>query len=229
MLTATDKAAVPALCQSVEAGEALWDAANERERGHLRAARAWLDGDFQRAVALYGDILVDHPRDLLALQVGSVGDCFLGQSSLLRDRVARVLPDWDEAVPGFGYVLGMHAFGLEEMGDYAQAEERGRRATSLNARDPWAIHAVAHVMEMQGRLSDGIAWLGGRTADWAEDNGFAFHNWWHLALFHLDRGETAAVLEIYDRRIRPTRSELPLEMLDATALLLRLHLRGIAV
>ena len=104
-----------------------------------------------------------------------------------------MLPDWDEKVPGFGYVLGMHAFGLEEMGDYAQAEERGRRATSLMARDPWAIHAVAHVMEMQGRLSDGIAWLGDSTADWAEDNGFAFHNWWHLALFHLDRGETGGI------------------------------------
>ena len=226
MLTATDKAAVPALRQSVEAGEALWDAANERERGHLRAARAWLEGDFQRAVALYGDVLVDHPRDLLALQIAHVGDFFLGQSSLLRDRVARVLPDWDEAVPGFGYVLGMHAFGLEEMGDYTQAEERGRRATALGARDPWAIHAVAHVMEMQGRLEDGIAWLGNSTADWSEENGFAFHNWWHLALFHLDRGEIDRVLELYDRRIRPARSELPLEMLDATALLWRLHLRG---
>jgi len=226
MLLATDKAAEPELAASVAAGEALWGGANDRERGHLRAARAWLDGDFRRAVALYGEILLDHPRDLLALQIAHIGDFFLGQSSLLRDRVAAVLPDWDDGVPGHGYVLGMHAFGLEEMGDYGQAELRGRQATALQPRDPWAIHAVAHVMEMQGRLDDGIAWLGGRTADWAENNGFAFHNWWHLALYHLDRGETDRVLELYDRRIRPAPSPLPLEMLDATALLWRLHLRG---
>jgi tetratricopeptide (TPR) repeat protein len=226
MALATDKAAEPALAESVAAAEALWPSANERERGHIRAARAWLDGHFDRSVALYGDILVDQPRDVLALQIAHVGDFFLGQSSLLRDRVARVLPDWDESVPGMGYVLGMHAFGLEEMGDYRRAEERGRRALAMEARDPWAVHAVAHVMEMEGRLGDGIAWLESRQQDWAPENGFAFHNWWHLALYYLDRGDHEAVLRLYDSGIRPGRSQLPLEMLDATALLWRLELRG---
>jgi tetratricopeptide (TPR) repeat protein len=226
MAVATDKAVEPALAESVAAAEALWPAANERERGHIRAARAWLDGDFDRSVALYGDILVEQPRDILALQVAHLGDFFLGQSSLLRDRVARVLPDWDGSVPGHGYVLGMHAFGLEEMGDYRRAEERGRRAVAIEPRDPWAIHAVAHVMEMEGRLADGISWLEDRQQDWAPENGFAFHNWWHLALYHLDRGDHGRVLSLYDSRIRPGRSELPLEMLDATALLWRLKLRG---
>jgi tetratricopeptide (TPR) repeat protein len=226
MALATDKAAEQPLADSVAAAEALWDRANERERGHIRAAHAWLDGDFDRAVALYGDILVDQPRDILALQIAHVGDFFLGQSSLLRDRVARVLPDWDESVPGHSYVLGMHAFGLEEMGDYRRAEERGRRALALEPRDPWSVHAVAHVMEMEGRLGDGIAWLEDRRQDWAPENGFAFHNWWHLALYYLDRGDFEKVLALYDSGIRPGRSELPLEMLDATALLWRLELRG---
>jgi tetratricopeptide (TPR) repeat protein len=177
-------------------------------------------------VELYGAIALDFPRDSLALQTAHLGDFYLGQSSQLRDRIARALCDWDESVPGYGYVLGMHAFGLEEMGDYGRAEERGRRALELNRRDPWAVHAVAHVMEMQGRLDDGVSWLTGRVDDWAPDNGFAFHNWWHLALYHLDRGEHDRVLEIYDTGIRPKRSDAPLEMLDASALLWRLHLRG---
>jgi tetratricopeptide (TPR) repeat protein len=79
---------------------------------------------------------------------------------------------------------------------------------------------------MQGRLGDGVHWLSSRTNDWAPDNGFAFHNWWHLALYHLDLGQHDRVLELYDTAIRPKPSELPLEMLDATALLWRLHLRG---
>jgi tetratricopeptide (TPR) repeat protein len=229
LTTTTDKAAESMLRESVQAGEALAAKANDRERRHLTAARAWLDGEFERAVALYGSITIDYPRDSLALQVAHIGDFLLGQSSQLRDRVARVLGEWDDSVPGYGYVLGMHAFGLEEMGDYGRAEERGRRALELNPRDPWAVHAVAHVMEMQGRLSDGIHWLTSRTDDWAPENGFAFHNWWHLALYHLDLDQHDRVLEIYDTGVRPKSSELPLEMLDASALLWRLHLRGVAV
>lgn len=229
MLSATDKAAEAALKESVTAAEALWKRANERERGHILAGRAWADGRFDRAVELYGAILADCPRDSLALQLAHLGDFYLGQSGQLRDRVARTLWAWDESVPGYGYVLGMHAFGLEEMGDYPRAEERGRQALALNPRDPWAIHAVAHVMEMQARLEDGIGWLTGRSRDWAHDNGFAFHNWWHLALYHFDLGEWDRVLTIYDQQIRPRPSEIALEMVDASALLWRLHLSGAPV
>ncbi|HXQ41336.1 MAG TPA: tetratricopeptide repeat protein [Candidatus Udaeobacter sp.] len=229
MLSATDKAAEAALEHSVAAGEALWNRANERERGHILAGRAWAQGRFDRAVELYGAILADYPRDSLALQLAHLGDFYLGQSGQLRDRVARTLWAWDESVPGYGYVLGMHAFGLEEMGDYLRAEERGHQALALNRRDPWAIHAVAHVMEMQARLEDGIDWLTGRSQDWAHDNGFAFHNWWHLALYHFDLGDWDRVLAIYDRQIRPRPSEIALEMVDASALLWRLHLSGAPV
>lgn len=229
MITAGDGSAEPMLRQSVKAGEALSASANERERRHIAAARAWLDGHFARSIQLYGDIVVDYPRDSLALQIAHIGDFLLGQSTLLRDRIAQVLPHWNTRVPGFGYVLGMHAFGLEETNLYEQAEERGRFALELNPRDPWAIHAVAHVMEMQGRQDEGIDWLSGRAADWSQDNMMAVHNWWHLALFHLELGHTTQVLDIYDAHIRENHSAVALELIDACAMLWRLHLRGIDV
>jgi tetratricopeptide (TPR) repeat protein len=224
-IMATDRGALPMLAESTEAIEALGRRATDRERAHAAAARTWLQGDFAGAIQRYGDILLDHPHDLLALQIAHVGDFFLGASSMLRDRIAQVLPMWDTSTPGYGYVLGMYAFGLEETALYSRAEDIGRRALDVNRRDAWAVHAVTHVMEMQGRLRDGIDWLTSRENDWSVNNGFAFHNWWHLALFHLEAGNFARVLELYDQRIRSTPSQSPLEMIDATAMLWRLNLR----
>ena len=225
-IMATDRAALPMLTESIAAIESQGRRANDRERAHAAAARTWAEGDFAGSIQRYGEILLDHPHDLLALQVAHVGDFFLGASSMLRDRVAQVLPTWDTSTPGYGYVLGMYAFGLEETALYSRAEDIGRRALDSNRRDAWAVHAVTHVMEMQGRLRDGIDWLASRENDWSVNNGFAFHNWWHLALFHLEAGNFARVLELYDQRIRPTPSEVPLEMIDATALLWRMELRS---
>jgi tetratricopeptide (TPR) repeat protein len=229
MMISTERGAEAELRRSLEAAEALSASANERERGHMAALRAWLEGDLQRAADLYGSVLIEHPRDLLALQLAHQCDFFVGQSMMLRDRVARVLPYWDRDVPGYGYVLGMHAFGLEEMNDYRRAEDTGLRALDFDARDTWAVHAVTHVMEMEGRLSDGIAFLGVRQRDWAPENMFAFHNWWHLGLFHLDLGQTDRVLEIFDTGVRPGASGAALEMVDASAMLWRLRLREVDV
>jgi tetratricopeptide (TPR) repeat protein len=222
----TEKAARPMLAASIAQLERLSHRANPLERGHLRAARAWFAGDFARSVRLYGDLLLDEPRDLLALQIAHIGDFLLGDSQMLRDHVAQVLPHWSRDTPGYGYVLGMHAFGLEETGQYARAEEVGQRALEQNRRDPWAVHALAHVMEMTGRTDEGIRFLAERSPDWAPDNGFAFHNWWHLALFHLELGDQERALAVYDDHIRPRSSKIAYENVDASALLWRLQLRG---
>lgn len=227
LLTTTEKGLEPELRASVEAAEALAHDANDRERQHIAAARAWLDGDFDRSLARYGALLVEYPRDAFALQVAHLCDFLLGRSTMLRDRVAAALPHWDDDTPSYGYVLGMYAFGLEECGEYGCAEDAGRRAVELLPRDVWAIHAVTHVMEMQGRLADGVGWMETRRDDWAADNSFAYHNWWHLALFHLDLGRVDRVLGIYDRAVRPGRSEVAMELVDATSLLWRLHLDGV--
>lgn len=229
MITASDKCVEPLLRESVEAAEGLYDIANERERRHTAAARAWLDGEFSHSLRRYADILIDHPHDTLALQVGHIGDFLLGRSTMLRDRVAGILPAWNQGMPDFGYVLGMYAFGLEETNLYDKAEAQGRRALDLNPRDPWAVHAVAHVLEMQGRVDEGIAWLNGRRDDWSTDNMLSIHNWWHLALFHLDRDETDEVLALYDKRLRESSTGQVLDLIDASAMLWRLLLRGVDV
>jgi tetratricopeptide (TPR) repeat protein len=229
LLLATDRRYVPEAAASVARAEALAAGATEREQWHVAAARAWADGEFQRAADHWERALLLAPRDALALVAAHQADFFLGAGQSLRDRIARVLPAWDPAVPGYGYVLGMSAFGLEEMGDYALAEERGRHAVELNPRDAWAVHAVAHTYEMQGRTEAGVSWLTSREPDWAVGNFFAIHNWWHLSLYHLDLEQPAAALGIYDHRIRAGRSGELLNLLDASALLWRLGLSEVDV
>ena len=139
LATTTEKAAEPLLRASVEAAEAH-KVPGERARTGAHAGRACVAGRGLRALggAATARLLILYPRDSLALQVAHLGDFFLGQSQMLRDRVARVLRDWDADVPGYGYVLGMHAFGLEETQHYERAEEeaagRSRSARAIPGR-----------------------------------------------------------------------------------------------
>src|SRR5690606_8369059 len=103
----------------------------EREKRHVAALGALADGNWHQAGAVLEDLTIDHPRDALALQAGHQIDFFTGNARMLRDRIARALPFWDDAMPGYHAMLGMHAFGLEETADYARAEAQGRRAVEL--------------------------------------------------------------------------------------------------
>jgi len=201
----------------------------DQEAGHITAIRHLLDGRWHQAARVLEDVTIAHPLDLLALQVGHQLDFFTGQARMLRDRIARARPAWSPQTPGWHAVLGMQAFGLEEMGDYATAEAAGREALTLERRDAWAHHAVAHVMEMQGRANDGIAWMRADPDAWSRNNFFAVHNWWHLALYYLELGEIEEVLRLFDGPIHGAHSRVMIDMIDATALLWRLHLRGIDV
>jgi hypothetical protein len=124
----------------------------------------------------------------------------------------------------------MAAFGFEECGDYARADIYGRQAVAADPRDGWAVHAVAHVNEKRGDLDAGIPWLADNAQHWAPESGFAYHNWWHLALLHLERGDVTQELKLYDEQVRPNPdSQVILEGIDASALLWRLHLEGVDV
>jgi len=212
---------------SVKHAVGSWQHANDRERGHLRALQRFLGGDLNGAGVAWDRVLADCPRDALALQCGHLIDFYRGDATNLRDRVARVLPHYDAAHPSRSFVLGMQSFGFEECHQFDRAEQMGRQALDLEPADPWAIHAVAHVMEMQNRYDEGIDWYTERERDWAPDNGFAFHNWWHLALYHMERDEYDRALAIYDRDIYPGEAEFLLGLVDATAFLWRLHLQGV--
>ena len=187
LLALTEPAQLAAARALLDQAEPLAEAATPRERTHFEAVRALADGRWHHACRLWDDLLLDHPRDALALHWALLWDFHRGDIPSLRLRPARALPEWDEADPLYPHVLGLYAFGLQENNLYPQAEEMARRALSDGATVPWAVHALAHVMEMQGRFEDGTAWLRQHQPGWADNgNALASHLWWHMGLFRLE-------------------------------------------
>jgi tetratricopeptide (TPR) repeat protein len=200
-----------------------------REQLHMAALAAWCDGRPAESLRIWSDILIDNPLDIVALKLSEYWNFYTGEAHAMRDSIGRALHAWTPDVPDYPFVLGIQAFALEESGDYARAEEKGRAAVEANPADIWATHAVAHVMEMTGRQSEGAAWLDGLSGNWGECNNFAFHVWWHRALFALEQGRFDEAMDLYDREVRaePTRDFR--DITNAAALLWRIDQEGLDV
>jgi tetratricopeptide (TPR) repeat protein len=218
---------------AAEAAQALKRAkqsvATRRENLHVEALEAWLNGDLIGALSRWEEILAEHPTDILAIRLAQFITSYLGRSRDIRDSVVRVLPAWDPAMPGYGFLLGCLAYGLEEAGEYESAERFGRAAIERNPEDLWASHAVAHVMEMQCRPHDGIEWIETGEKKWRECGNFLRHLWWHVCLFHLTLQGYDRVLELYDREVRAESTDEYLDIANAAALLWRVEQCGISV
>ena len=182
---------------SIDRASRTVDVASDREQLHLSAVKAWFESDLALASRLYQEIQLNHPTDLMALFAGHWLDFYLGDAKALMGRVDRALSDWGDSTPGYGYVLGMYAFGLEENGRYQEAEALGRQSVELNPQDAWGVHSVTHVMEMTGRAEEGIEWLESTLPGWGSST-MKLHNWWHALLLHIDLGDTGTALDLYD-------------------------------
>jgi tetratricopeptide (TPR) repeat protein len=222
---------VPRALDAATTAEAAMEkfGATPRERRHLDALRLWGQRNLGGATAVITSILADEPRDFLALKLAQYLLLYAGDWRSMRAAVATALAAWGEGMPGYGYMLGCHAFGLEECGEYREAEEAGRRAVVLCPDDIWAGHAVAHVCEMEDRLADGIDWLDEASSGWKDANNFAFHVAWHRCLFLLELERYDEVLALYDREVRPESTDDLLDISNAVALLWRLEQLGVNV
>ena len=193
---------------------------NEREQSHYDALVAWSRGDEKGATSTWSTILDRWPVDMLAARLEhfelfnfNALDAMLASSDRLRS-------EWADDAPCRSYLDGMSAFSLEEL---------GRAAVDADSRDMWSIHAVAHVLEMQGRIEEGIEWLDSHVDDLEAGGSFAGHVWWHLGLYHLALGDHDAVLDLIDRRVRPDDSTEGLTLTNVVAMLARLDFGGIEV
>ena len=161
--------------------------ATPREQAHVAALDAWIAGDLDRALGVWEQILSEHPLDVVAFRLAHFNNFWLGRPGEMRASVERVKPKWARRPAGLRHGPLVPLLRAEECGDYAAAEPSGRAAIAIDPGDIWGTHAVAHIMEMQGRHAEGIAWLDELERHWDGGNNLLHHLWWHRALFHLER------------------------------------------
>ncbi|MEL6586562.1 MAG: tetratricopeptide repeat protein [Pseudomonadota bacterium] len=204
-------------------------AGNVRERCLTKALAAVMDRAPSTAIAALEQVLETHPADTLLMKLSHALRFVIGDGVGMRQSIERVLPAYGVDHAGKGYLLGCHAFALEETGDYARAALTGRAALTLAPDDAWGLHAVAHVHDMTADAAGGLDWLTGREAAWAHCNNFRFHVWWHKALMLLDLGRLDEALALYDAEIRAEKTDDYRDISNATSLLSRLELEGMDV
>jgi hypothetical protein len=100
-------------------------------------------------------------------------------------------------------------------------------ALAMQQREPWAQHALAHVMLTQGRIIEGLAFLEEASATWTGLNSFMYtHNWWHLAVFQISEGRFDAALASYDEHCWTRDRSYSQDQVGAVSLLARLEIAG---
>ncbi|WP_298261886.1 tetratricopeptide repeat protein [uncultured Litoreibacter sp.] len=200
-----------------------------REKSFVEALKSFYAGDMSQAVAHLEDVLAVHPDDTLAMKLSHGIRFVLGDGKGMRQSIEAVMGAYGPDHAGRGYLMGCHAFTLEETGEYARAETVGRMGLTVSPDDAWGLHAVAHVYDMTCDAQGGLKWLEGREAAWAHCNNFRYHVWWHKALMHLDLGQNDVVLALYDTEIRADKTDDYRDISNATSLLSRLELNGVNV
>ena len=203
--------------------------ANPRERLHQEALRAWIAQDLSARAAAWEQILVEWPLDLLALRQHTGTLFWTGDKRHQAEVSAGVAGHWGPGTPGYAHFLSAHAFAMEEVGQYEVAERCAREALALQPQDLWALHALVHVFEMQGRVREGIELLSDAARFLNDYNLFRGHLWWHLSLFKFLQGRFDEVLDLFDREVYPKSSTFYIDVQNGASLLARLEFQGVDV
>jgi tetratricopeptide (TPR) repeat protein len=201
-------------------------AMNARERALHRALALWHANDNLHAVEAMEAITAEWPSDLLTAKLAEFLYYVLGQQHMgprFRAHMTRLAPLHADD-PDF---LAMAAFAHELCGDYPAGEATAERALTIAPRNPWAQHALSHVLIRQGRVAEGRARLEA-FMPLLETCGRPIHSHdaWHLALLYLEELDGDATMRVFHEHVWGITPDFVVEQLDAIALLWRIEMSG---
>jgi tetratricopeptide (TPR) repeat protein len=206
--------------------ESLAASATRREQLNARMLRAWVDDDLGAAIRICDQLTDEFPRDLAIVKTHQYFEFNRGNAPAML-RVAMKIAPANSQVP---YAHGMAAFAYEQCHMLDEAESAARTALAMRRKEPWAQHALAHVLLTRGQIDDGARFLEEAQDTWIDLNSFmATHIWWHLALFYLAQGRNREALDLYDRHCWGVAKDYSQDQIGAVSLLARLELAGIDV
>ncbi|UCE30122.1 MAG: tetratricopeptide repeat protein [Burkholderiales bacterium] len=214
--------AAPHVARAVASAES----ATARERRFVAAVAAWIDGDLERAIALHEEQSRLAPRDLVSVKLGQYHAFNLGDAQAM----LRLALQARAAAADLAWAHGLAAFGYEQCHRLDEAAAAATEAISIRRKEPWAHHALAHVLLTRGTHEDGHAFMREMSGLWTGLNSFMVtHNWWHLALFSIARGDLDEALDLYDTQVWGVCPEYSQDQIGAVSLLARLELAGVEV
>ncbi|WP_395813468.1 tetratricopeptide repeat protein [Devosia sp.] len=221
-----EAAAAPAMASKYLRRAEAAGVPNAREALLIEQLRCWIAGDIPGVQRLGAEIVRRWPRDLTSVKLDQYFSFNRGDAAAML-RIAQAVEAENADNP---HIHGMLAFGYEQMHDLRQAETSARRALSLKTKEPWAQHALAHVMLGTGRVAEGVEFLGEAQKTWVDLNSFMYtHNWWHKALFHISQGDNAAVFDAYDNQVWGIEPDYSQDQVGAVSLLARMEIAGMDV
>jgi hypothetical protein len=201
------------------------EGATEHEQLTAVAVNAWAARNFADCLDVLEQITQKWPQDLAAAKWGQYHAFNLGDHPAMLRIGNRVV----KANRNAPYVHGLLAFALEQSHQIKAAECEARKATEIAIDDAWAHHALAHVMESEGRAADGAQWMDHCSHIWSSKGTFIReHNWWHTALFQLSLRNYKKVYEIFDTYLWGELPDFPQEQIGASSMLWRLELHGLS-
>ena len=212
----------PALVADAGRARSRASGSGDRERAHLRALELLVAGEFTHAARTWDGIALSG-RDFAAVRFAHDVYLHVGDDRGRLNSSTHAEEAW-RGQPGWGFVAGQHAFALEEVGRYDEAEELGRAALDLDPDDLWTRHALAHVFESTNDTPAALELLEGSVNVWNSQELLATHIWWHLALRLLASGDSGGALAILDER--QPHASTAFQLCDQTSLLWRLELAG---
>ena len=215
-------AARAAMEQATALGAAQASTLTARERRHLEALGLFVGGRSNEAIALMKAILAEHPRDMVLMQRLYYIYFWQGRSADMLALTESVRP----ALADDGYMLGYHAFALEENRRFDEALPLAESAVSVNPRDAWAVHAIAHVYYERGENRRGIEALPPRIHPCDHLGYFKNHLLWHLALLHLAEGDYERGGRLFESVFGRIPIAIASDLQDSVALAWRLDLFG---
>jgi len=190
---------------SIASANSLTAGLSAREKSHIAFFGLLAAGDTEAALSAVHAHLDAWPRDVAVLATTAFTNGLIGGSG--RTGQKRMLLELlDRLAPSYGddwWFTAHHGMALSENGQRDAARPKIDRSLAQNPKNPWAAHARAHLCYEEGDPNGAGDFLASWLGTYPRDGLLYSHLNWHLALGHLEAGDAAAALQLFEEVFAP--------------------------